>query len=352
MRSRRKTSVRPDWEMDRRIFLKTSAAFLTSLTMGSLVSRALAEPRANTARFGIVTDPHYAGRIYGNRYCNESLDKMTECVELMNKQEVDFLVELGDFKDEDVPSVEANTVAYLQAVEGVFAQFSGPIYHVLGNHDLDSISKSQFLANVENTGIAPGLSYYSYDFNGLHFVVLDANYISNGTDYDHGNFNWTDTNIPAVERRWLEEDLASAEGPVIILTHQLLHGTGSHHVNNAADVRRVLEASGKVLAVFQGHDHAGAYVEIDGIHYYALKAMVEGSGAQNSSYAIVEVHSDRSITVSAYRMAVRMEFPARCSIADLNGDCVVDFKDYAIMAQKWLHSGQAEPKPLPGRRGP
>jgi len=351
MRNRRTLLDHPDWEMARRTFLKTSVASLTSLTMGSFVARALAEPRPNTARFGIVTDPHYASRIYGTRYCNESLDKMRECAELMNKQEVDFLVELGDFKDEDVPSVEANTISYLQAIEAELTGFRGPVYHVIGNHDLDSISKAQFLANVENTGITPELSYYSFDFNGLHFVVLDANYMSSGADYDHGNFNWTDTNIPTAERLWLEQDLTLADGPVIILTHQLLHGTGSHHVNNAADIRRILEASGKVLAVFQGHDHVGAYLEIGGIHYYALKAMVEGSGAHNNSYAIVEVHSDRSITVSAYRKAVRMEFSARCSIADLNGDCVVDFKDHAMMAQKWLHSGQTEPKPPPGRRG-
>jgi hypothetical protein len=54
---------------------------------------------------------------------------------------VDFLVELGDFKDEDDPSVEVNTISYLQAMEAVFGQFRGPIYHVLGNHDMDSISK-------------------------------------------------------------------------------------------------------------------------------------------------------------------------------------------------------------------
>ncbi|MHC4143722.1 MAG: metallophosphoesterase [Planctomycetota bacterium] len=351
MRSRQIVQTDQSLEMTRRAFLKTSGACLAGATMRPLVSHAAAEPRSKTARFGIVTDPHYTSRIYGNRYCNESLDKMGECVELMNKQEVDFFVELGDFKDEDNPSIEANTISYLQAIEGVFGRFRGPVYHVLGNHDLDSISKSQFLANVENTGIASDLSYYSFDLNGLHFVVLDANYSSNGADYDHGNFNWTDTNIPTDELLWLEQDLASIEGPVIVLTHQLLHGTGQHHVNNAADVRRVLEASAKVIAVFQGHDHAGAYLEIKGIHYYTLKAMVEGSGPDNSSYAIVEVRSDRGITVSAYRRAVRMEFPAKCSIADLNGDCIVDFKDHAIMAQKWLDSGVVEPETPRGRPG-
>jgi len=343
MRRRPIPLAHQDWVITRRIFLKASAASLMSLTVGPLISHTFAGSRPNTARFGIVTDSHYANRNYSNRFCSESLNKMTECVELMNKQEVDFLIEIGDFKDEDAPPVEANTISYLQAIEAVFRQFRGSIYHVLGNHDMDSISKSQFLANVENKGIAPDASYYSFDINGLHIVILDANYSSDGADYNHGNFSWTDANIPAAELGWLKQDLASADGPVIVFVHQLLDGTGDYYVKNAADVRQILEASGKVLAVFQGHHHSGAYNQIRGIHYYTLRAMVEGSGAENNAYAIVEVHSDRSLTVSAYRKAVRREFPARCSIADLNGDCVVDFKDYAIMAENWLNSGLIEP---------
>jgi len=351
MRNQPIPSAHQDWIITRRVFLRASAASLTSLAAGPLISHTFAGSRPNTARFGIVTDSHYANRKYSNRFCSESIDKMMECVELMNKQEVDFLIELGDFKDQDDPPVEENTISYLQAVEAIFQQFRGSIYHVLGNHDMDSISKSQFLANVENTGIAPDVFYYSFDLNGLHIVVLDANYLSDGTDYDHGNFSWTDTNIPTTELEWLEQDLASVDGPVIVFIHQLLDGTGSHYVNNAADVRQTLEASRKVLTVFQGHYHSGGYSEIRGIHYYTLKAMVEGSGPENNAYAIIEVHSDRSITVSAYRKAVRKEFPAKCSIADLNGDCVVDFKDYAIMAQKWLDSGLAESEPSPRPRG-
>jgi len=340
-----------DWTVSRRVFLRASGACLTSLAAGPLVSRAFAGARPNTARFGIVTDCHYANRQYSNRFCSESLDKMAECVELMNKQEVDFLIELGDFKDQDESPLEENTTAYLQAAERVLRQFTGSTYHVLGNHDMDSISKSQFLANVQNTGIAPDASYYSFDVNGLHFVVLDANFSSDGTAYDHGNFSWTDAIVPPAELDWLRQDLGSANGPVIVFIHQLLDSTGSYYVGNAAAVRQVLEASGKVLAVFQGHHHSGAYNQIRGIHYYTLKAVVEGSGPQNNSYAIVEVRSDRSITVSAYRKAVRKEFPARCSIADLNGDCVVDFKDYALMADTWLDAGLVEPDSSPRPRG-
>jgi hypothetical protein len=221
----------------------------------------------------------------------------------MNTERVDFLIELGDFKDQDRPPVEKNTLSYLQAVEKVFRNFNGPTYHVLGNHDMDSISKRQFLKQINNTNIDPGRSYYSFDSNGLHFVVLDANFRADGADYDHGNFDWTDANIPTKELLWLRNDLTSTPGPVIVFIHQLLDGKGSVYVKNAEQVRQILEASGKVLAVFQGHHHSGSYNNIAGIHYYTLKALVEGQGAENNSYAIAEVHPDRSITVTGYRKA-------------------------------------------------
>jgi len=174
---------------------------------------------------------------------------------------------------------------------------------VLGNHDMDSLSKSQFLAGVENTGIDAGRSYYSFDLNGVHFVVLDANYDSDGTDYDHGNFDWTDANIPPAELQWLRRDLAAARGIAIVFVHQPLDGTGSYYVKNAADVRQVLEESGSVPAVFQGHRHEGGYSRIRGIHYYTLKAMVEGPGPENNSYAVVENRAEVGITITGYRNA-------------------------------------------------
>jgi predicted phosphodiesterase len=265
--------------------------------------------RPETVRFGIVTDCHYADAdAIGTRYYRHSLDKLGECVEAMNEQQVDFLVELGDFKDQDSPPIEQKTLSYLRAVESVFCKFKGPTYHVLGNHDADSLSKAQFLTNIDNAGVNPARSYYSFDFNGVHFIVLDANYKSDGADYDHGNFDWTDANIPPAELQWLRQDLAATHGAVIVLVHQLLDGTGSHYVNNADEVRQVLEQSGRILAVFQGHLHDGGYSRIDGIHYYTLKAVVEGPGLENNSYAIIEVQMDMSITITGYRKAVDKQF--------------------------------------------
>ena len=296
------------WIMTRRVFLKITAVGLAAAPL-SCVSPPGFRIGRGTIRFGLVTDIHYADAdTVGSRFYRHSLDKLTECVELMNAKTVDFLIELGDFKDQNSPPVEQKTISYLQGVEKVFQQFNGPTYHVLGNHDEDSISKAQFLSNIENTDISSDRSYYSFDFKGLHFVVLDANYKADGTDYDHGNFDWTDTNIPAAELAWLKEDLSVASGPVILFVHQLLDGTGSHYVKNADEVRLILQESGKVLTVFQGHYHQGSHRCIKGIHYYTLKALVEGPGAENNAYAIVEVLPETTIAITGYRKAVSKQF--------------------------------------------
>lgn len=302
-----KMRTNTNWIITRRTFLKSSAASLLFLPV-SCALNIDTKPRQRTIRFGIVTDCHYADAdAQGTRFYRESLDKLSECVALMNTERVDFLIELGDFKDQDKTPAEQNTLSYLQAAEKAFRKFNGPTYHVLGNHDMDSISKIQFLKRVDNTNINSNRSYYSFDSNGLHFIVLDANYRANGVDYENGNFDWTDANIPSHEIDWLRQDLSAAHGAVIVFIHQLLDGTGSVYVKNAEQVRQVLETSGKVLAVFQGHHHPGSYSNIAGIHYYTLKALVEGHGPENNSYAIAEVHPDNSIIVTGYRKALSIE---------------------------------------------
>lgn len=307
---KRQISGHDGWAITRRVFLKSTAASLAGLAVlpSSCIPTSPSDARLRRARFGMVTDCHYADAdTVGTRFYRESIGKLAECVELMNAEKVDFLIELGDLKDQNNPPVESKTLSYLQDVEAVFRQFNGATYHVLGNHDIDSISKAQFLSRVVNTNIDSARSYYSFELKGLRYVALDANYRADGADYDHGNFDWTDANVPSHELDWLKHKLATAQGRVIVFIHQLLDGSGSVYVNNAADVRQILQASGKVLAVFQGHHHSGSYSNMAGIHYYTLRAMVEGAGPENSSYAIAEVHPDGSITITGYRKAVSQE---------------------------------------------
>jgi predicted phosphodiesterase len=261
-------------------------------------------------RFGIVTDIHYAERDpAGTRFYRESAGKLAEFVSIMNKEKPDFIVELGDFKDQDAQPDRTRTLMFAAKAESILAGFRGRRFHVLGNHDVDSLSKSEFLRQAVNSGIKRDRSHYSLDVKGIHLVVLDANYRSDGKDYDRGNYDWTDANIPAAELAWLNKDLASGKNPAIVLIHQQLDGDGSYYVKNAPAVRKIIEASGRVLAVFQGHRHEGAYSRIRGIHYCTLKGLIEGSGPENNAYALVTVEPDGTIRITGYRTAVSAAYP-------------------------------------------
>ena len=288
--------------ISRREFVLTSLAVLT-------IPRFARASSPSPVRFGMLTDSHYADyEARDIRHYRESLTKLQACIDSLNEHKVDFVIELGDFVDGSRHPAKDDAARWLDRLEAVLSQFKGPRYHVLGNHDMESFAKGEVLAHVENTGIDPERSYYSFDRGGIHFIVLDANFRNDGVAYERNNFHWTDANIPEAEIDWLKKDLAVSKGPVIAFSHQLFDGEGSTYVKNAAAVRDVFQSSGRTLAVFQGHHHAGKYSQIDNIHYYTLKAMVEGEGLDNNAYAIVDIQPDR-IVVEGYQRAVGRTMP-------------------------------------------
>lgn len=270
---------------------------------------------AQEVTFGMVTDTHYAEiPDNGSRTYSQSLGKLQECVDTMNHCKVDFLIELGDFKDMSQPADEQQTLSFLQKAENMFGLFKGRRFHVLGNHDEDCISKQQFLSIAHNSRSGNKKTWYSFNSGGFHFIVLDANFDSTGKDFDHGRFDWGDPNIPPEELNWLREDLHTTMNPVIVFTHQLLDGQGPYVVKNAKEVRKMLESSGKVKCVFQGHYHEGRYSKTNDIHYYTLRCLVDGKSPEGNSFAIVTATKDM-ISIKGYKRAVSLNLPINVTIA-------------------------------------
>jgi alkaline phosphatase len=100
---------------------------------------------------------------------------------------------------------------------------------------------------------------------------------------------------------WLKKMLMDHNGKSIVIVHQRLDNDGAAIcVRNAADVRKVLAESKRVVAVFSGHDHPGAKSVMDGIQYYTLRWLTSG-------YAIVEVNNESRLTVKGYRRVASAE---------------------------------------------
>lgn len=246
-------------------------------------------------RVGLVTDLHYADKpSAGTRHYRETLGKLDEAAKRFADLEPNFVVELGDFIDA-AASVNVER-RYLKTVNAAFSKICKDRHYVLGNHCVDTLTKEEFLGGIEKEK-----SYYSFDRKAWHFVVLDSCFRADGKPYQRRNFEWTDANIPAPELEWLRADLAATQKPVVVFAHQRLDVSNQHGVKNNAAVRETLEASGKVQAVFQGHSHKNDLTDKNGIHYCTLVAMVEGSGATNNGYSMMELETDGNIRLTGFR---------------------------------------------------
>ncbi|MCL1920825.1 MAG: metallophosphoesterase [Kiritimatiellaeota bacterium] len=288
--------------MNRRSFLKTSCGAIC-LLRGKAFG---ADGHAPLARFGLVADVHFADRLHqgGKPHYSQSKQKLLEAVRVFNESNLDFIIELGDYKDQDEAPKKARTLAYLDEIESVMRQFNGPTYHVLGNHDMDSLSKQEFLSHTRNHGPANGKNYYAFMQGKLKCIVLDANYTKDGADYNAGNFNPSHAQIPGKEMQWLKKELADGTAPALVFVHQVLDrfsGVPEYVcIKNADEVVETLEKSNRVLAVFQGHHHQGNHSFRNGIHYFTMKALVEGSLPDNNSFAIVEVDKGLDIHIKGF----------------------------------------------------
>jgi alkaline phosphatase len=279
--------------LGRRAFLVNGVLILASPAVNAF--GAATRQADSSVRVGLVTDLHYADKpSAGTRHYREIITKLNEAAQQWDKDRPAFVVELGDFIDA-ADSVDVE-LGYLKTINRQFAAVHKDRHYVLGNHCVDTLTKSEFLDTVEQPK-----SYYSFDRGPAHFVVLDACFRSDGQPYGRKNSQWTDANIPPEELEWLEADLKTTQKPTIVFAHQRLDVSNSHGVKNAPQVRSVLEAAGNVRAVFQGHSHANDLKTIQDIHYCTLVAMVEGSGTENSGYSIMDVMSDGTIQLTGFR---------------------------------------------------
>lgn len=301
--------------------MKTSIALAMIIAFG-IVAGAHAE-EVRLVSFGLITDTHVCDKkdqapaITVNataRYFTGALAKIDAFAQAMNKAKVSFIAELGDFTDNptdaslDYAKRKVAASAFVDAAEAKFAQFSGPRYHVFGNHDTDQMSKQDFQTHITNTGVSTGTTYFSFNQGGVHFIVLDAGFKADGNAYSGvpgtagSGYAWSDANIPAAELSWLKSDLESSKLPVIVLGHQFLNPAEqvdplfdpAHTVKNASDIRALLEKSGKVLAVFAGHYHDGGFQQLNGISYIALQANAAygNDASYHNQYATVDVRAD------------------------------------------------------------
>jgi 3',5'-cyclic AMP phosphodiesterase CpdA len=279
--------------ISRRTFLRHGSLCLAGLGAGA---RSAADPGVEPLlRIGLMTDLHYADKPPGGtRFYREALTKLDEAVAHFNRTLPDLVIELGDLVDQ-ADTVDKE-IEWLESIEQHFSKLVMPRHYVLGNHCVTTLTKEEFARHSGSTG-----GHSAFDAKGLRILILDSCFREDGTAYGRRNFHWQDANLPKAELAWLEAELQTGDGPVVVMAHQRLDAAPNHGVRNAAEIRALLEKSGRVLAVFQGHSHQNDYQRISGIHYVTLVAMVEGTGMDQSGYTVLEVLPDSSLRLHGLR---------------------------------------------------
>ncbi len=231
--------------------------------------------------FGVIADIQYGDKQGSvSRDYRGSLSRLEQCVEVLNKQPLDFVIQLGDTIDGYATNAVASA-ADLDSVLSVFNRLTAPKYHVVGNHCQT--------AGKENLRQRLGLQSFYYTFTvpaseGWRFVVLDGNDAEYGVMSD-GQLDWLRTTL-AQARQTGEKVVCFCHFPLIKAAAE------NNHMSKPEPVLAVLDAAAPcVVAWLAGHDHAGGYAYRKGVHHITLQGLVEAPGS--TSFARIGLGADR-----------------------------------------------------------
>jgi hypothetical protein len=296
---------------------RSLAAFILLLVMACVAFGTEDE----VVRFGLITDTHAhdLDSPLEGKWMSHTEERLTAFTAAMNDWTPDFVIELGDFINGWVvlgadPGDPARIPDVLAWADGLYDQFNGPTYHVIGNHDLYNLDKSQYLEILDMDTTS-----YSFDVGSYHFVVLDVQFAADGTPL-RNTFTGIAGFVPEAEFEWLRADLASTDQPTIICVHQPLDESaeeietwGRPTVLNQDALRGLFFDDGDVVAVLQGHEHSNQHQIIDGIHYITFEAMVDqGTPASWAQISLDPVA--QSLVIKGF--GVQASYELSCPIQD------------------------------------
>ncbi len=260
---------------------------------------ATAEPRAprgavdRTASpgeftFVHLTDMHVTPRRWGDKGYRACIERVRDL-----KPRPALALMGGDLAFDGLYTPKAKFEEQIRLYKEISAGLGMPCHHCMGNHDVLGWSSRRKVPRTD-----PDLgkklimdrlgwekSYYSFDFGGWHFAVLDSIFpkaFSHGPGYE--------PRIGREQLDWLRYDLGAAgDRPKVVVTHIAAFcniGQTNGDPNYKAmdghmvlwdtrELRTILERH-KVKAVLQGHSHRVEEFFFNGV-WYVTSAAVSGA---------------------------------------------------------------------------
>jgi predicted phosphodiesterase len=274
-----------------------------------LISILSCQKTKNTSfTIGVISDCQYCNcDIKWNRYYKKSPQRLKEAIAILNKDTLNYTIHLGDFIDKNIES--------LDSILPTWQQLKSPSYHVLGNHDFevkDSLKKEVLhQLNIKNR-------YYSFVEKEWRFIVLDGNDLSfygaltaTKKQQTDSVFNLLkDKNLPFLKKwngalsnqqlKWIKGELDKAvtkNQKVGFYCHFPIFPIDQHNIWNREQFLSLINPYKNVKIFFNGHNHAGAYQEVNKVHYLTFKGMVDTENT--SAFAKVNFNKD-TVTVKGF----------------------------------------------------
>ena len=249
----------------RRRFLNAAGIVATSIILPNQVMGVLRKIK-KPIKLGLIADLHQDVMHDGPARLKAFLDAMKE-------ESPDALVQLGDF---------AYPTKKNDAVTKAFEKAHPRTLNVLGNHEIDG--GHTFDAVAKLWGMKG--RYYTENINGLDLIVLDCN------EKPKNHKGGYPAHIGEQQLEWLEKQLKTLKGPILVISHQPLAGTSG--IDNAGEVQKLLNsAADKVLLAVNGHthiDHLDRVGKISFLHVNSASYKWVGGSHRNKSYP-AEIHS-------------------------------------------------------------
>jgi len=278
----REEALRGLKNLDRKTFLKVSAAALSAVAANGLVSPHSFQPvrvahaetlsgKVQSFRFAYISDSHLYERSLNDRFIN-ALMRAVDDINAMDPQP-DFVFYGGDL-------AQLGQTKEIELGAQILKNLKAPLRMMVGEHDwyFDMGEKWRELF---------GNPTYSFDHKGLHCVVLNSvvekdfwtqrrlspmDRMKTVAGLDNGM--QSSFSVGAEQRAWLEADLKSKpnEAPIVVFSHSplyKLYKPWNFWTDDADQVQAILKRFNSVV-VFHGHTHQLLTNRIGNIHFHGF----------------------------------------------------------------------------------
>ena len=242
--------------IDRRSFMKLTAAGGGAVFMSGLYGHASAATPADDFYFVQLSDVHWG---YSGPANPDALNTLKKTVATVNALEVqpDFIIFTGDLTHTtDDPKERRKRMAeFKEIVAGLNVK---TVRFIPGEHDASLDNGTAYKENF-------GLTNYTFEHKGVHFIVLD-------------NVSDAGSRIGDAQLDWLKDDLSkqAKDARIVVFTHRPLFDLAPKWdwATRDGDKAMALLMPYTKVTVFYGHIHQEHHHMTGHISHHAAKSLI------------------------------------------------------------------------------